>query len=307
MAAYEAALFGKFDVTRDGEPIGGLEARKVRELLGYLLITRHHPQGRETLAELLWADRDPARSRKSLRQTLWKLRSALDHGEAAGGCLVQADPEWIQLDPGSTWRVDVVEFERLYGALQGKRARELSAEDYDLLRRAADLYRGDLLEGWYQDWCVFERERYQGMYLTLLGKLVHYCELHRKYEEGIDYGEQLLQRDRAHERAHRQVMRLHFMTGDRTRALRQYERCAAALREELGIDPSARTLELYEQIRAEDLPRAAALSGAEPGSSEQMLRSTARRLDRVAEVLTHLQAQVQEQIASIENRFQAGR
>ena len=34
------------------------------------------------------------------------------------------------------------------------------------------LYRGDLLTGWYQDWCLIERERYQCMFVSLLDKLM---------------------------------------------------------------------------------------------------------------------------------------
>jgi DNA-binding SARP family transcriptional activator len=46
-------------------------------------------------------------------------------------------------------------------------------------------------------------------------------------------------------------MRAYYMAGDRTMALRQYERCAAALAEELGVAPSTQTLMLYEQRKTD--------------------------------------------------------
>ena len=52
-------------------------------------------------------------------------------------------------------------------------------------------------------------------------------------------------------------MRLRYLGGDRTGALRQYEACAAALQEELGVKPSASTLRLHAQILADQLHRAA--------------------------------------------------
>jgi hypothetical protein len=44
-------------------------------------------------------------------------------------------------------------------------------------------------------------------------------------------------------------MRLHGQAGNRTGALRQYERCVAALDEELGVRPSKQTEALLRIIR----------------------------------------------------------
>src|SRR5438128_1039451 len=58
------------------------------------------------------------------------------------------------------------------------------------------LYRGDLLEGWYSDWCLYERERLQHMYLAMLDKLMEYSESHQEYETGQTYGMRALRYDR---------------------------------------------------------------------------------------------------------------
>ena len=42
------------------------------------------------------------------------------------------------------------------------------------------VYRGDLLEGCYQDWCLFERERLQNAYLAMLDKLMVRCHGDRR-------------------------------------------------------------------------------------------------------------------------------
>ena len=89
------------------------------------------------------------------------------------------------------------------------------------------------------------------MNLMLLDKLVQYCEIHQKYDAGLAYGWQILRHDHAYERAHRQLMRLYALSGDRTQALHQYQRCVNALQVELGVEPSARTRQLYDQIQAD--------------------------------------------------------
>ena len=118
------------------------------------------------------------------------------------------------------------------------------------LRQAVDLYNGNLLEGWYQDWCLFERERLQHIHHMMLQKLMDHCEARQDYEAGIEYGMRILRSDLARERTHRGLMRLHYMAGNRTEALRQYERCAAILHQELEVEPDQQTVALYKQIQA---------------------------------------------------------
>lgn len=306
MSGLRASLFGRFRLERDGQPIAGIEAHKVRELLGYLFVYRQRPQPRETLSELLWKGQPAAKSRKRLRQTLWKIKSALEaQGDPAAPDLLLVETEWIQLNTSRMRWLDIDEFEHAFDDLKKKRAGELSREDFAALERAASLYTGDLLEGWYPDWCLFERERFQTMYLMLLSKLVQYCEAHQLYEAGLAYGDEILRRDRAYELAHRRMMRLYFMAGDRTQAIRQYERCVAALQEELGLEPSERTRQLYEQIRADRLsPTTPPQPEAEAWPTPLALKNTAERLDQFAEALTQLHSQIQNEIIAIRHTLQ---
>lgn len=89
------------------------------------------------------------------------------------------------------------------------------------------------------------------MYLAMLNKLMAFMESCQEYETALLFGQRILQCDRAHERTHWRMMRLHYMAGDRTAALRQYERCVTALWEELGVEPAKWTSALYEQIRSD--------------------------------------------------------
>ena len=56
--------------------------------------------------------------------------------------------------------------------------------------------------------------------------------------------------DALSERAHRCLMRVRYLAGDRTGALQQYERCEAMLKDELGVRPSAQTEALYARVQA---------------------------------------------------------
>lgn len=246
--AWSFRLLGRFTVSWGDRPIR-LEKPKLQEILSHLLL-RSGPHHREILAELVWPEAPPEASRKYLRHALWQVQASLG-GERSRRLLLEIDPHWVQLNQQARIWVDHHELEDAFLTVRGIRGEELDEEGAERVRIAATLYKGELLEGWYQDWCLRERERARTMYLSLLDKLLGFCEVRGHYEEGISYGETLLRHDRAHERTHVRLMRLHYLAGDRTRTLRQFEACAAALGEDLGVEPAEETRRLQDSIKNE--------------------------------------------------------
>jgi DNA-binding SARP family transcriptional activator len=264
MTTLHIFLFGRFDVRCGNERVGSLSAHKAQEMLGYLLLHRDRPHRREALTHLMWPASTAPQAMKSFRNTLWQIRAALDADNPAtegdpssdrsrprsGQGLLLVDLEWVGIRPEARFWLDVEEFERVFESVHSVPGRKLQDHAAETVGKALDLYRGDLLEGCYQEWCILERERLQQMYLTLIEKLMAYCEVHAKYQAGLEYGIRALRCEVAHERIHRRLMRLHYLAGDRIASFRQYERCVAVLRHELDVDPSPRTRVLYEQIRS---------------------------------------------------------
>jgi DNA-binding SARP family transcriptional activator len=244
-------LFGRFSAQLPSGQAIDVRGRRIQELLGYVLLFRDRPHHREVLADALWGDEGwSADPKKQLRQALWQLRGTFRRGRETPPFL-RVDPEWVELEADiATW-TDVSALEDEYQSVKGMLGEDLDDAGAQKLRHAIDLYRADLLEGCYRTWCVYERERLKTIYLALLEKLLGYCEVNGLPEEGLGYGERLLAHDAAHEPTHRRMMRLHWLAGDRVRALRQFERCSTALRDELDIAPSAPTAALLEQIRAD--------------------------------------------------------
>jgi DNA-binding SARP family transcriptional activator len=307
MSSLKIRLFGKFSATSDGRELEKLDACKSQELFCYLLVHRARPHPRESLAALLWGDSTTEKSKKYLRQSLWHLQAVLDARAEiadAGHEVLSAEHDWVRLNAGAELWLDVATFERAYVAAQGGPDARLDAGTRGELRAAVELYRGDLLEGWYQDWCLFERERLQNMYLLMLDKLLGDCDANDDYEAGQHYGALVLRQDRARERTHRQLMSLHYRGGDRTGALRQYERCAAALREELNVAPGKQTVELYRQIRADQLeptnaPPASA-SESEDVPAHLSLPEVLGRLRQLQQIVADAQRRIQQDIHAVE-------
>jgi DNA-binding SARP family transcriptional activator len=288
MATLTVRLFGRFGLWCDNQPASGLGARRAREVLSYLLLYPDHPHRREKLADLLWEETPPALARKYLRQALWQIQARLQHGRDAR---LEVDPEWIQLHSRSDLQVDVHSFQAAIGQCHGTAGAQLDPAQCRLLEEAVGVYRADLLEGWEQGWCLAERERLRGALLDALDKLVTWCAARCDCERGLAHARRMLVVDPAREQAYCHIMRLQVLAGNRTEALRTYQRCERLLMQELDVKPSAATQALDAAIRdgsCEALRDGAGTDGAAP-----------HHLSALADHLAHIRAT----LAQIEARL----
>ena len=303
MGNLELSLFGKFTARYAGKVVRDLEARKAQELFAYLLLHRERPHTRERIATLLWTDLPDSTAKRYLSKALWQLQSALVGEQDDSGDLFEVDPEWININPEASVHTDVAVFDATFESVKQLSGRHLDAWQIELLAQSVHLYQGGLLEGWYHDWCVLERQKRHDQLLQMLDKLTDYYEASAQYENGLYYGRMVLNYDRARERTHRRLMRLYYLAGDRTGALRQYEQCAAALDEELQVPPSARTVTLYEKICAGHSPAPQSdsnLMSAAPQIPTPSLQSTLARLQQLRNAVSEIQGRVDNEIEQLE-------
>lgn len=250
MSTLKISLFGNLTCTDSNGYTLEIEPRKAQELFAYLLLYHQQLHDREKLASLFWSELRTSQSKRNLRQTLWQLQSALNRHQKRSS-VFHIEHHQIGIDPNAQLWLDVMLFDQTVSAVNKIQGTALTVNQVEQIENAVHLYTGDLLEGWYCDWCIYERERYQMYYLALLDKLTEYHEFHGQYDMALDYGHTVLKYDRARERTHRQLMRLQYLAGHRTQALHQYDACVTALAEELGVPPAQSTIALYDQICAD--------------------------------------------------------
>jgi DNA-binding SARP family transcriptional activator len=245
-------LFGQLRVYRGDKPLDKFSTRKAQYLFCYLALHRRHCHSRNALAGLFWIDTPEEQARKCLRTTLWRLRSLLGPTETTSEACLHVENDEICFNIDCDYWLDVEEFEKcLARSSQGSentQANQIDSQTISALARAVELYQGDLLEGCYEDWCLLERERLQGLFLGALARLMDYYRWQGIYEEALRCGRRILSFDPLLEEVHREVMRLHCLAGNRAAAVRQYHMCRTILFQELGIDPMEETTALYAQI-----------------------------------------------------------
>ena len=245
-------LFGKATILNGSQTEVVLPA-KAQELFFYLLLYNSRPHEREGLCTLLWPDQSSERAKKYLRQSIWHLQTALSDLIQTENSVLSLDGNWVHLNSTAAISLDAERLAQIFAQVRHTPAQEVTPQQSAQMHDIVNLYHGALLTGWYQDWCILERERFQSMVLALLDKLIDYALHNHLYTDGIDYARQILHVDCARERTHRALMRLHYLNNDRSAALRQYEHCTNALTRELNVKPAKRTIALYQQLQADQL------------------------------------------------------
>lgn len=261
---FNIKLLGPGQASYDGKAITGFPGQQHCLLFYYLLLNRQIPHTREQVAAVFWGDDPSPVARKNLRNTLWRLSQSFRSVGASLEDLITMQEDWITFTKADTYRLDIDEFEAAARCSLDHSSQELSPDQVSLLENAADLYKGDLLEGVYEDWCLFERERLRLAFLNILIRLMNYHGHNGNYERGLEYGQRILLLDPTRERVHREIMIIHWKAGNREAALLQYRSCRQILQTELGLEPMPETQHLHETIlRSSSSPDKPSLNNVE--------------------------------------------
>ena len=245
---FDIKLLGPGQVYYNGKAITGFPGQQHCLLFYYLLLNRPTPHTREQVATVFWGDSPASLARKNLRNTLWRLSQAFQSAGASLDDLIISQEDCIAFTDTKSYQLDIDTFELAARCSSDHTSDELDHEQVSLLESAAELYKGDLLEGVYEDWCLYERERLRLAFLNILIRLMSHHGRTGNYERSLEYGRRILLHEPTREKVHRQIMMLHWLAGDREAALAQYRSCCQTLQTELSLKPMQETQQLYERI-----------------------------------------------------------
>jgi predicted ATPase/DNA-binding SARP family transcriptional activator len=248
-AGLQFRLLGGCEISYpNGEVI--LESQKVRALFVYLAMNPH-PQGRDKLMGMFWGDFPKTKAQRNFRHALWNLRRQTNL--TGSPSVILADTQTISInDQADVWLDGIVFRDQVNNLINSSK----NQGRLDGLGRAISLYRGDFLEGFlvrdapaFDEWALVERERLRILAINALQQLTEGYASLGEYDTALTYARHWLVMAPWREEAHRQVMRLLESSGQREAALVQYETCQRVLAEELGVEPSPETTNLYQSIK----------------------------------------------------------
>lgn len=244
----EIHLLGPFRVAVDGTPISGQvwTRRKPALLIKLLALQPHHQLHREQLMEVLWPNAEPEAAANNLHKVIHQARRALEPAlaSAADSHFILTQGQRVLLRSPGRLVIDSEDFDRL--ATDAVKNGDVNAHE-----EALAIYKGDLLvEDLYEDWVAVRREQFRDQRLQLIASLAALHEQRGEYPLSVERLKELLICDATNEVAHRNLIRLFALAGNKHQALRQYQLCREILRRELDAEPEPATSELYEQIMA---------------------------------------------------------
>jgi DNA-binding SARP family transcriptional activator/pimeloyl-ACP methyl ester carboxylesterase len=218
----QVRLIGEFAVVLGDRKVSRWPRKDAAALVKVLALTPSRSLHRERVLDILWPDLDPVDGAPRLHKAAHFARQALGERDAI---VLRGDS--VALFPGVHVVVDIEQFDGAFTAAAGG-----TAEDADAVLNAfpGEVMPADLYEPWAQE----VRERHHANRLRLLRQA-------RRWEE-------LLEIEPAHEEAHLELTRRYVREGDRSGALRQFERMDRALRDELGVGPGPAAVELRKQL-----------------------------------------------------------
>lgn len=239
MSRLTLQLLGPLRVLDDASAEIKIASRKSRALLAYLALRPSESHARDRLAALLWEDADEELARTSLRQAIAALRKALP--QSCHSALI-ATTDSIALDA------------RAFDCDLGRFRQALASATRPALQEAAELYRGDLLDGFdarstaFDEWLTNERMSLRRQAIEALQTLTQLCIANQDLDSATKACGRLLVLEPLNEPAHRTMMELHAKRGAYAEALRQYRACKDALRRELDVAPEPATEQLYRDL-----------------------------------------------------------
>ena len=244
-------LFGPFQLQIGDRKLPADVPGQVRTILKYLISNRKHLTRKDVIMDLFWPDANPAVVSSRLRVLMHVLRKSVPSRQIGLREFIVTNDSNFAVNPEARLWVDVEEFEEHWQRGWRLARAGHTAEALAEYEQAEALYRGDYLEDeLYADWTLLRREGLRDAHATILTMLATMSLKDGDYPGAIIWAQKLLAQDNCREDVYRILMQSHHELGQHSRARHWYDLCARTLKTEIGIEPSARTRSLLQEIEA---------------------------------------------------------
>ncbi len=212
----------------------------------FFLLNAERAVHKEQIIDALWPEGD-AQADQLLRSAIYHLRKLLGNS-----CIISSASTYrLNLTAANgdfqVW-YDVAVFRQSYATGLATLAKGDEALAIRSFEEAVNLYQGDYVPSFFNDWCRSLRHELRSTCIDAHHQLALIAWRDQRLEECIVQWQRMLALDQCLEEAHCWLMRCYIQQGKRGMALRQYHRCIAALQDELNIRPGHEIQEVYQQI-----------------------------------------------------------
>lgn len=230
--------FGNLEI-KIGNEIIKWRTTKAKEFIAFLIHHRGKFVHKSKIIEMLWPDKDEKQATKLLHTSVYYARKALKEFEFDN--LIIYTNKMYKLDL-STMVIDIDEFDN-----EIKSYDVVTNETVDKAKRILSLYKG----GYYEEndyyWAVNEQARFRKIHMNLLMKVSDLYMSEGKYRDAIVYLKEILVKEPYIEEIHRKLLKGYIKIQDYINFKEHYKYISNDFKEELGLELSDVTKELYIQ------------------------------------------------------------
>ncbi|BBI36562.1 response regulator [Cohnella abietis] len=233
---------GGFDVSSKQTGAVKWISKKSMELFAYLLVNRDRSVTKARILEEIFPQMPLKNAEIYLNTAVYQLRKALSlHGVKE---MVISAQEQYRLDLEQV-EVDFIQFEQAVEELSDiNTANEVAAIALE------KQFAGQLFEDKSYAWVAAERERLAIMYDSYAKRLTNWLLTMKRYREGAQIARKMVARNEFEEESTLLLLNIYGAMGDQQSLHNYYEHYTQLLLQELGLQPSSRIHQLYEQYQS---------------------------------------------------------
>ncbi|MBE2218199.1 MAG: hypothetical protein IAE90_08355 [Ignavibacteria bacterium] len=252
--------FGKTEFYLRGEKMSEDKwiRKKSKVLLAYLMSDPGRVHTKDMILDMFFDDIPQAKADTMYHSTIYNIRTALKiyagTGEkAAKSKASDINPQYIvyedktlRLNPDFYYVSENDEFEKYCAKVQLTHSSD--EEKITNAIKAAELYRGDFMPGYYDGWCEELRVKYKNLFIDICTELVNLLEKHNRPEDVVKYAAMLINEDKLNDAAYIKMIKAYSSIGSKAMAVSCYNTMLKNYEEELGEKPHSKSLAEIKSI-----------------------------------------------------------
>jgi LuxR family maltose regulon positive regulatory protein len=244
-------MLGPVEIFRDpARPLAAdaWTTKRARDILCFIASRRHRRASKDTIIDTFWGEADFDAVEKNFHPTVSHIRKALNSNQPVKqNFLLYRDSDYL-LNQEFPYRIDTEEFDRLVAEAEAAKRAGDTARYLGAYEEALALYRGDFMQGSYDEWVEEQRSYYREQHLRMLEVLTVAAQKNEEWSRSLQLAQQILGDDQFREDVHCMIMRAHAALGNRAAVKDQYEHLRRVLRKELGVEPASETQKIFKGL-----------------------------------------------------------
>lgn len=240
-------LLGEFKLSTGNIVITSSDlSNQLTSLICYIAAHRNTYYSEEGLIEALWSDQS-SNPTSALKNLIYRFRKILkDKDFPYAKDLIISSMGTYKLNPDLSYDIDTEQLEAASKKAEAEHDDDARIHEYLELKK---YYHGEFMQNSsQQDWVLPYKQYYHSLFFSNMYSLLDLYHHHERFDDMMTIAKDISQFDKYEEQAHRYIMFGLAKEGSSSKAISYYNEISAMFYNNLNMELSAATKELYYEI-----------------------------------------------------------